>query len=439
MSSVERVAQSTRSEPLPPAATPARIKVLPTPGPAVRIGFAIFVASIPFETVLGLETLSLSRIIGSVFFLIALTQPEVCFRRPPAAFWWFEAYYAVFLVNAYFRGSLVNVGALTLGQLLILFWIASNLLRYPKVFLGTLHMFVASCFTLSVLQLAGKTTRVEGVDRISALGEDPNSLGAVLSLGLLTVLCISYGRRETKGILARLAAWFCGGVIVLAVVRTGSRGAAVALACGVGVLMLTKGSAWMRLRNVVVAGIALISLVALVATNEVSRRRWEVSVERRSMAGREFIYPAAVRMFLQKPVLGWGAGNHIVELGARTGNPTRDTHNLYLWVLTEDGVIGAIPYFAGLWLCWRAAWRARRTSHGLVPLALLSTTLIMNMDLTWQCRKIQWMVLGLAMASGRPLQIARKRLAAGVSPALGAITRRRTAKLPWAALERHEP
>ena len=41
--------------------------------------------------------------------------------------------------------------------------------------------------------------------------------------------------------------------------------------------------------------------------------------------------------------------------GARTGKERRDTHNLYLWVLTEDGLLGAIPFFFAIWLCVRAA------------------------------------------------------------------------------------
>jgi O-antigen ligase len=376
----------------------------------IRVGFALFVASIPFESVLGLEDLSLSRVLGSCFFILAVAvQPDVCFRRPPAAFWCFVGFYAWFLVNGYFRGSLRGVGTVTLAQLLVLLWVASNLLRYQNVFLGTLYMFVASCFALALLQLAGRTGRFVATDRMTAFGEDPNSLGAVLSLGLLAVLCIGYGSRATRGNAVRIASWFCGGAIAVAVVRTGSRGASVALVCGVGVLMLTKGSSWLKLRNTFVAAVALSALVILVAGTEVSRRRWLYSVENQSMAGRERIYPAAVHMFLEKPLFGWGAGNHWVELGARTGSERRDTHNLYLAVLTEDGLAGAVPYFAGLALCVRAALRGRRRLHGLAPLALLTTTLVMNMDVTWQTRKIQWLVLGLALASEKPIELGKKR------------------------------
>jgi O-antigen ligase len=398
------------SEAVVPQASPTTrlaspsVRSVRSPNAIISVGFAIFVTSIPFETVLGLETLSLSRVIGTAFFLLAISvQPEVCFRRPPLAFWFFLLFYAVFLVNGFFRGSLKGVGAITLLQLLVLLWIASNLLRYEKVFELTLVMFGLSCFALSLLQLAGRTGKVIAQDRVTAFDEDPNSLGAVLALGLLAVLCVSYGRRVRRGRVLKMAAWICLAVIAAAVVRTGSRGASLALACGVGVLMLTKGSSWLKFRNFLIAATVLAALVVMVASNEVARRRWLYSVENQSMAGRERIYPAAFRMFLEKPLIGWAAGNQIEELGSRTGSPRRDTHNLYLAVLIEDGLAGAIPHFIGILLCVRAAWRARRLSHGLVPLALLVTTLVMNMDVTWLTRKIQWLVLGLALASDRPL------------------------------------
>jgi O-antigen ligase len=396
-------------------------RFVPAPGAVIRVGFALFVASIPLESVLGRDELSLSRVVGSAFFVLALlVQPGVCFRRPPAAFWYFVFFFAVLVIGGYVKGFIFE-GAQTLAQLLILLWVASNLLRYQEVFVGTLYTFVASCIVLSILLFAGITTEA-GMGRVSALGEDPNSLGAVLSLGLLAVLGLGYGR-HTGGRLAKVAAWLCFGIIGLGVIRTGSRGSLVALACGVGVLVLRRGSAWLRFRNMLVVATALAVLLVMASSWEASRRRWLATFERGTLSGREEIYPLAWGMFLERPIMGWGIGGNIRELGTRTRVGLRDTHNLYLWILTEDGVIGAIPYFLGLWLCFRAAWRSRKLSYGLVPLALLSAVLIVNMDVTWQYRKLHWLVLALALASERPLQAAkiRRTLPGGVN----------TARLGW--------
>jgi O-antigen ligase len=410
---------------LSPRAGKRRI-VLESPSALTRIGFALFVGSIPFETVLGLEDFSLSRMIGLGFVLIALLQPGVCFRRPPVAFWFFAVYVVIYLGNVFLRGDRTEAGITNLVQMLVLLWLASNLLRYEKVFFWTLYTFVGACAFLSCLQALGITGAAWG-DRESALGEDPNSAGAVLVLGLVSVVSIAYGRKRAGG-WAKAAPWLLFGIIALGIVRTGSRGAAVAMCIGILVLVLRPGSAWLRLRNSVIAVLGLASLLTMLLMTDVTRRRWEVAFQRETMAGREKIYPIAWKMFLEKPILGWAAGRNVRELGARMGVERKDTHNLYLWVLSEDGVVGGIPYFIGLALCARAAWRGRKAAYGLVPLALLSVVLVTNLSLTWQYRKLHWLVLGLALAGERPIAAARRLPAArpgGRAEALAPIRSRR--------------
>jgi O-antigen ligase len=117
------------------------------------------------------------------------------------------------------------------------------------------------------------------------------------------------------------------------------------------------------------------------------------------MSGRENIMPEAWNMFIQEPIMGWGPGNHIIELGSRFGRKPLDTHNGYLWVLTETGLAGAIPYFVALWLCLRSAWRARYGPEGSLPLALLVCAFLVNMSITWHFRKVLWLILAYGVAS----------------------------------------
>ena len=66
-------------------------------------------------------------------------------------------------------------------------------------------------------------------------------------------------------------------------------------------------------------------------------------------------FSAAWEMFLEKPLIGWGPANNISELGSRLGlgSAIGMPHNVYLWLLTETGLLGTVPFLAGLWLCWR--------------------------------------------------------------------------------------
>ena len=118
------------------------------------------------------------------------------------------------------------------------------------------------------------------------------------------------------------------------------------------------------------------------------------------MSGRPRIYRAAFRMFEEKPILGWGPATNYYELGRRLNRPKRDTHNMFLWLLTEQGLAGTIPFCIGLGLCARAAWRGRRGAPGLLPLALLVASLTLNLSGThFNFAKWFWVSLAFALAS----------------------------------------
>ena len=84
---------------------------------------------------------------------------------------------------------------------------------------------------------------------------------------------------------------------------------------------------------------------------------------------------------------------------ARVGHPYRDEHNDYLWILAEVGLVGAVPFFAGLWLCWRAAWKGRHGLQGILPLVILLFLLAASMKGTLHKNKYFWVVLALALAA----------------------------------------
>jgi O-antigen ligase len=194
------------------------------------------------------------------------------------------------------------------------------------------------------------------------------------------------------------------GAIAIAIVQNGSRGGMIAL--GAGLLALTLGGTSLatRVRNAVVVLVALGLLVWASYQFVGTRNRFLQSAETGFMAGRERIYPTALRMVLERPLTGWGPLNNMYELGNRLPEqhvPRRDTHNLALEVATSTGLLGFTPFALGMWLCLRAAWRARRTIEGAVPFALLGAILTANMSGNWLATPLLWLSLAYALASGR--------------------------------------
>jgi O-antigen ligase len=413
-----------------------KIKI-PAPSGLVRLVFVLFIFSVPFEAIDVLftgNTFSVSRLIGMLVICVALTQANICFTPPPPSFWLFAAYLSIATLvglsgpSVYWslgRGALV-----TLLQLLVLFWIAGNLLRYPRLARSTIATLAIATLIVAILNAAGiGRDEIPGTGRVSMFGDDPNSVAGMLSLGILA--WIGLGRELKRRAVTGSKYWPVACIaLVVAVIRTGSRGGVVALMAGMLALLLQKreGKTRSRSRWSAVIGVALAIVVGLL-TSTTGKSRWEATLTEGSAAGREEIFPAAWALFLERPVLGWGPARNVAELGARMGSVSRgggpgsrDTHNGLLWVLTEVGLVGTIPYVIGLWLCLRAAWRGRDRMYGVLPLALVICVLVMNMSVTWQTRKFYWLILALGVASSRVIEPRRPRRSGASISATGSLT-----------------
>ena len=380
----------------------------------IRICFLVFIFTIPFETVdvFGIvQLVTLAKAVGFLLALMACLQPTVCFRPPPAAFWFFAFYLVV-----YFLGGLYHVesdelppGALTLAQNLVLFWIASNILRHPGMIRWTLVVLVATMALLSILALyggIGMETAVSG--RRTALGQDHNYMGFLYGLGIVAVLGLMAGRWRT---------WMWTAVAIPLLLlfgghwaATGSRGAMAAILAAVATFAVT-GTGWtgrFKMLALGTAGIAVLGL--LILRSEVAVRRWE-AVREGQTGQRVEITEQCLRMVLAKPVFGWGAKQHLEELAFRQRErfDVMDTHSDVFWALTATGIVGGIPFCIGLLLPLLAAWNGRRSVLGPTVLALTIGMLVMGMTVNFHKRKIAWVIMAAATTMA-PVTLVNRRL-----------------------------
>lgn len=390
-----------------------KVTMPPSPGmtavrllPIIRYAYYLFIFSVPIETLdVGLEAgvFSLSKLTGIMLIAVALLQPEVSFKKPPMPFWYFLVYILICLVLANWHvpriKELVTTYVFTLGLLLILFWVSCNLLKDKVLVKGTLLSFVGSCIVLAGLMLAGSGQSI-AQGRMTALSQNANSVGATMSLGLLALLGLVYGRNDMDKRLKHLA-WLCFSGITVAIVATGSRTAMVAFLAGMFVFVVARrGDFVLKTRVAFIGLLALAGMMLALSQNDAARLRWEKAILYGDQSRREEIHPAAWDMFLEKPLLGWGPVSHYMELGYRFARPALDPHHQYLWVMIETGLLGAIPFFTGLWICLRSGWRAGYGTEGSLPIALLTCLYVSNMAGTFHLRKVFWVVLAYNLASG---------------------------------------
>jgi O-antigen ligase len=170
-----------------------------------------------------------------------------------------------------------------------------------------------------------------------------------------------------------------GGAAALALFAPGGRKTKLLLACGVaGVLVVAWGGAEF-------AGLA----------ERLERTYYDMDTARRDQ-----IWTAAVEVFLQRPLLGWGPAENLHQIGATSGIlDVTSPHSIVLWVLTETGVVGAILYFLALGSAVRPAYRAAIRGISVGPLAFAVTLMVVTLGVDWQFRKTYWLGLGFCLAS----------------------------------------
>jgi O-antigen ligase len=377
----------------------------------LQAGLFLLVASIPFEYPERTIPLEIPTLTGAVFLLVTLLHPKRCYGRLSAPALWFGAYLVALLLSIVVgqreRASEALSDFVVLLQGVLVFVAAGNLMRDEKVARRTLVVLVAACSIRAALPLLGfgRTTNAAwtGDERISALGQNANSAAMILAAGLVALigLTLVQRRKSTPGlVLSGVLAVLLG----LAILGTGSRGGFAALLGGVMVFALAADTWRLRLRNGAIAILA-VSLLAFAALRlPVMKNRLLETATTGNLAGREQLYPALWRMFLERPVMGWGPVANNYELALRVGErerPSRATHNILLELLTAGGLVTALPFLVGAWLSVRGAWQARGGAHGVLPLALLCSLFLANMSGGWGASKLLWLVLAYAFVSCR--------------------------------------
>jgi O-antigen ligase len=311
------------------------------------------------ELVPALAPLRAERIIGMLTFgFLVLHQVRstggIAFDRSRQTIHFYFFVLAAFLSIplAVVRGSAIE-GLTNLIKLLILYLLVVHLMDTRKrlrVFIVLYCGFAVFLATDSVLHyLQGMVEHKQGIDRAigtTSIASGPNELGA--SMACMIPLFIRFAFTREAGWL-RTVLFVCLGIMVTALILTGSRSGFIGFIAGLGYL------AWGS-RHRLALGLAGIVLVAgLFAVMPEQYQERYASITRGTQEGtgseRVKLWKKVLRMFVDHPVTGVGI-NCFTPANAyfySTGRPQWiESHSLYIQVMSEMGLIGVAGFFSFL-------------------------------------------------------------------------------------------
>ncbi|MEO7136755.1 MAG: O-antigen ligase family protein [Gemmatimonadales bacterium] len=368
----------------------------------------IFIFAVPWENIIVIPGIgTISRLMGMVAvgfaLLVALMSGRV--RRPQP----FHVAAVLFVICAGFGVFRAADEARAIGkfgtylQLLVALWmvweLAPTFRKQQGLFLAyVLGAYVAAIGTIMNYRAAMGTS----ARRFTAQGFDPNDLGMTLALAIPMAWYLGMTYRHP------LLRWLCRGYLPLGLIGiglTGSRGALVAcvvalLIVPISMTQLSPGRMAAGVLLIFASGAAAVSYIPASSWERYGATRAEATAGVGNLNSRLVVWKMGVRAFAKKPVFGYGTSGFNWAVRSQS-------HNSYLSVLVEQGLVGFILYAMMFIMVFVRVMRmpTMERRFGLVQIATLGVAML---PLVWDDRKAAWVVLALltALAAALPARTA---------------------------------
>ncbi len=215
--------------------------------------------------------------------------------------------------------------------------------------------------------------------RFSSIYKNANALGPLM-FGILFFLLIAHG--ETRNLVLRAS--FAGAVMLAIILLLASENRSAVLAClaagGTYVIWpyITKSrTLFLVYLFLVFAAIALvtflIAILASLATAELLNALAQEYTRGNLLSGREDFWMDLMVLISERPYFGYGPAANAQSI---LGTVVASTHNLYLQLALQTGLVG-LGFFLGLITSiWMVFWNGRETAGVRLSAAFLSGILV---------------------------------------------------------------
>lgn len=379
--------------------------------PSLRYSFYAFMFSLPYDVIVPSwlpiclqGNLSIPRITGGTLLLVSLLKIKDFHWELPPNFKVFSAFLLIYMISVIYSDFNPFPFFFPQFQMFVLFIIVYNLFLVESWVRGALLSFSVSCTISSLLLLFGIGVSSDQIEmlhgRISGFGADPNIYSETLIIGALILIGIVYIRTEkyVKSTILLQVSFFA---VVLAVVKTGSRGSTLAFLFGVLVFILKKNLFRLTAKKVIFCGATIIFSFWVFNTSPLLFERWGKTFDTGNVSNRDAIALQALDMVKAKPFLGWGgAAREVLSLRMLYEHKLKAAHNMILTMLIHIGIVGSFFYFYAYLMILKNAWRVRNGTERTLPLALFVSMFLMDMSCGGFPDKLHWILFAYILSAG---------------------------------------
>jgi O-antigen ligase len=284
---------------------------------------------------------------------------------------------------------------------------------------------------IGLLPIGGLLPAVDVSVRGTGIFTNPNYLGLAMALGFLLVA--RSGRLELTATIARRP-WLLATPVAIALMVSFSRGAFLALVCGVVALYVSRGRRVFALAAIV--GVIVVAVgypVLLTARHALIFGPAIASsgdAQAVSDASRIAVLEAGAKLFVSQPIIGIGVGQfHFESPRYLDGSPVTYPHNTYLQIAVEQGLLG-ITAFLLMLVGLVYALSRKPDAYSVTARAILVVfavgSLFAEPLTSLQASALLWIATGAALVAPSPSLIASRSELGGSRPLLRPSATRRS-------------
>lgn len=382
--------------------------------PIIWIGFVVaFTPFLPTMAVLLLVLLSLGTI-----FLKAVTDKNFVFKHSKVNIWIF-LFILVYLFSTLTSLSTVenrNIFMLTVSFILFYF-VVINEIDSKKKLKGLLYIFIISATIASIYGLYqyafGDLYSQAWLDknmfedikmRVYSTFENPNVFGEYLLLVIPIIIGMLF---DEKGIFKKFLLLGMLGINSFALVLTFSRG------CWLGILFAIAILAVVLDRRFILLGILFLVIAPFILPESIINRFTSIgNMNDTSTSYRVAIWMGTIAMLKDYWFSGIGLGitsfNKVYPIYAYSGTTAQHSHNLFLQLMVENGIMGLIMFGGIMYYFYKETIISICKKKNILLVGIISGMfgfLIQSMtDHTWYNYRVVlifWMILAFGISLAR--------------------------------------